>query len=172
MCMALVFQYGSNCSTERLNSQDRLRGQAVAVGWAETVENYRLQFDVWSVRNECAASDIVPGGDAPVQGVLYEIPDRLLSRNTTPIGRKSLDAIEGNAYLRQTIRVRKRDGTIVDAVTYVVQVPARDLLTSIEYVRHIVSGLREHGAAEEYIVRVKEVAAANNPEIAEDVRRL
>jgi len=170
--MALVFQYGSNCSAERLNSQDRLRGDAVPVGWAETVENYRLQFDVWSSRNECAASDIILGGDTPVQGVLYEIPDRLLSRNTTPIGRKSLDAIEGNAYARQAIRVRKRDGTIVEAQTYVVQTSARALLTSIEYVRHIVSGLRKHGATEEYIVLVKEVAAANNPNIAEDVRKL
>ena len=170
--MALVFQYGSNCSTQRFNSQDRLRGDAVPVGWAETVDNYQLEFDVWSVGNGCAASDIVLGGDAPVQGALYEIPDRLLSRKTTPIGRRSLDAIEGNAYQRQTIRVRKRDGAVVDALTYAVKTPARDLLTSVDYVKHIINGLREHGATNEYILRVKEIAAANNPSIAEGLRRL
>jgi cation transport regulator ChaC len=170
--MALVFQYGSNCSAQRLNSQDRLRGDARPVGWAETVDNYELRFDVWSNGNECAASDIALGGDARVQGVLYEVPDRLMNRATTPIGRKSFDAIEGNAYERRPIRVRKRDGNIVEAETYVVRTPARDLLTSIDYVRHIVSGLREHGADDAYILRVKEAAITNNPAIAEEVRGL
>ncbi len=170
--MALIFQYGSNCSSQRINSSDRLRGDAVAVGWAETEDNYELQFDVWSNRNECAASDIVRGGDAPVQGVLYEVPDNLISRATTPIGRQSFDAIEGNAYERRLIRLRKRNGTIVEAETYVVRTPARDLLTSIDYVRHIVSGLRENGADDAYILRVKNAAAANNPGIADEVQRL
>jgi hypothetical protein len=68
--MALVFQYGSNCSAERLNSRDRFRGDALPVGWAETLDNYELQFAAWSNGNECAASDIALGGDAPVQGVI------------------------------------------------------------------------------------------------------
>ena len=53
----LVFQYGSNCSTARLNSHDRLRGDAVALGRAD-LDGYQLAFDVWSDGNNCAASDI------------------------------------------------------------------------------------------------------------------
>lgn len=170
--MALIFQYGSNCLSQRINSTDRLSGDAVSMGWAETVDNYELQFDVWSTQNECAASDIVLGGDAPVQGVLYEVPGHLIGRSTTPIGRRSFDAIEGNAYERRPIRLRRRNGSIVDAETYVVRTRARDLLTSVDYVRNIVSGLREHGADAAYILRVKNAAAANNPAIAEEVQRL
>lgn len=170
--MALVFQYGSNCSTARLNSAERLQGNAIPVGLAETVDNYELRFDVWSTGNNCAAADIVPEGDGTVLGVLYEVPDELMDRDTAPRGRKSFDAIEGNAYERRSIRVKRQDGTIVDAVTYVVCQPARDLRTSLEYVRHIVTGLRENGAGEEYITRVKHAAASNNPDIEEQIEGL
>jgi len=54
-----VFQYGSNCSATRLNSRERLGGAAIPIGIAETVEEYQLQFDVWSDGNNCAAADIV-----------------------------------------------------------------------------------------------------------------
>ncbi len=170
--MALIFQYGSNCSNERINSSDRLKGDAVALGWAETVDNYQLQFDVWSISNGCAASDIVVGGDSPAQGVLYEVPDALVTRPTAPVGRRSFDAIEGDAYARKPIRVRRRDGTIVDAQTYVVRTPRAGLRTSLAYVTHIVRGLREHGADEAYITNIKDAAARNNPDIAEAVRQL
>ena len=39
--MALVFQYGSNCSESQFNSQDRLCGDAVFVTIAETVDDCR-----------------------------------------------------------------------------------------------------------------------------------
>lgn len=170
--MALVFQYGSNCSTARLNSAERLQGDATPVGLVETVDNYELRFDVWSTRNNCAAADIVPGGADTVLGVLYEVPDKLMDSDTAPKGRKSFDAIEGNGYERRSIRVKRQDGTIVNAVTYVVRQPARDLRTSIEYVRHIVDGLRENGAHQRYITRVKHAATSNNPDIAEQIERL
>jgi gamma-glutamylcyclotransferase (GGCT)/AIG2-like uncharacterized protein YtfP len=170
--MALVFQYGSNCSSARLNSEERLQGDAVIIGWAETIDNYELKFDVWSTKNNCAAANIVPGGDTRVQGVLYEIPDDLLDRNTAPRGRKSLDAIEGKNYARKSIRVRKRDGDTVVAQTYVVTQPKDDLLTSAEYVNYIISGLREHGADEAYIDKVKNIAARNHPMIAKEVSAL
>ncbi len=174
--MALVFQYGSNCSEVRLNSRDRMRGDATRLGLAETVDNYELRFDVWSTTNRCAASDIVAGGDAPVKGVLYEVPDWLMSRETVKgKGRKSFDAIEGEStnYRRRKIRVRKcADGSIVDAVTYVVKTPTSGLETSANYVRHIVGGLRENGACEAYIKRVKDAAVANNSAIEKEVNAM
>jgi hypothetical protein len=50
--------------------------------------------------------------------------------------------------------------------------PQPGLLTSIDYVRHIVDGLREHGVPEEYVAEVKEIASANNPAIAAQVNQL
>ena len=170
--MVLVFQYGSNCSEQRLNSPERLRGDAVDLGLAETVDGYELDFDVLSTVNNCAASDLRLRGNEPAQGVLYQIPDHLLSRDTTPAGRKSFDAIEGRAYRRQTIRVKRHDGTLVDAETYLVINPQPNLRTSLDYVRNIVQGLRDHGADASYLQKVKDIAARNNPTIAQQVQAL
>ncbi len=57
--MPLVFQYGSNCDAERLNSPERLGGAAVDRGLARTVQEYDIGFDVRSQINQCAASDLV-----------------------------------------------------------------------------------------------------------------
>jgi len=108
------------------------------MGWAETIDNYQLKFDVWSRSNGCAAADLVCGGDFPAQGVLYEVPDNLMSRDSAPAGRRSFDAIEGDAYVRRSIAVKRRDGTIVEAQTYVVLTPQTGLLTSADYVAHII----------------------------------
>ena len=79
--MALVFQYGSNMSVVRLNSDGRLAGDAKAVCVATTVEPFELVFSVWSKSNSCAAADLLPSSAGRnVYGVLYEIPDFLLLR--------------------------------------------------------------------------------------------
>jgi cation transport regulator ChaC len=173
--MALVFQYGSNCSESEINRENRLRGDAKFAGIAETVEDFELAFDVHSTGRACAASDIVRRPGAKVWGVLYNIPDNLIRRDTAPRGRKSLDAIEGQCtnYKRETIKVRRPDGDIVEALTYTVKDPQLGLRTNADYVRHIVCGLREHeGVPNEYIAKVKAIAAANNPDIAAEVQRL
>lgn len=84
----LVFQYGSNCSDAQINGTERLKGEASFVTKAETVDDYELAFDVLSKNRDCAAADIVgkPGGK--VWGVLYEVPEYLIGRDTTPYGRK------------------------------------------------------------------------------------
>ena len=173
--MTLVFQYGSNCSEREINGRDRLRGDAKFVGIAETVEDFEIAFDVDSTNRGCAASDIVrkPGGK--VCGVLYEIPDYLIRRSSAQAhGRKSLDAIEGEGtnYKRDMIQVRRPDGQIIEAFTYTVISPKPGLKTSVNYVRLIVHGLREHKISDEYIAKVKAIAAVNNPEIAAEVEKL
>jgi hypothetical protein len=50
--------------------------------------------------------------------------------------------------------------------------PREGLRTNLEYVGYIVRGLREHGVAAEYIVKVKAIAIANNPAIAAEVNAL
>ncbi|MGH9342363.1 MAG: gamma-glutamylcyclotransferase, partial [Terriglobia bacterium] len=110
------------------------------------VEDFELAFDVWSCKRGCAASDIVRKLGGKVWGALYEVPDYLIARETAKARRrKSLDAIEGAGtnYKRETIKVRRPNGAIVPTLTYIVTSPKPGLKTNIDYVRHIVTGLRE-----------------------------
>jgi hypothetical protein len=173
--MALVFQYGSNCSESQINGKERLCGDAKFLSIAETVDDFQLAFNVWSKGRACAASDIVASPGSKVWGVLYDVPDFLIDRKTAgPFKRKSLDAIEGEGanYARHYIAVKSADGRILNAITYRVIDPKPDLETNIEYVRCIIEGLREHGVANEYLTRVKSIASANNPAIAFQIEQL
>ena len=173
--MALVFQYGSNCSESQFNSQDRLCGDAKFVTIAETVDDYQLAFDVWSTGRGCAASDIVASPGNKVWGVVYDVPDFLMARDTAAQRkRKSLDAIEGEGtnYARHPITVKSANGELLAATTYRVIHPRAGLRTNVEYVGYIVRGLREHGVAAEYIAKVKAIAIVNNPTIAAAVNAL
>jgi AIG2 family protein len=170
--MALVFQFGSNASSTRLNSDDRLRGDAKDLGLVRTEAMFELDFDVWSDGNECAAADLRSGTGRVIWGVLYDVPDYLISRATSDT-RKSLDAIEGPRYQRRAIAVQAQDGTMLEnVVTYTVREPQQGLQTSLDYVSHILTGLREHGAADEYLAYVKDRAITNNPGLAADLKRL
>jgi hypothetical protein len=173
--MTLVFQYGSNCLESEINSQSRLCNDARFVGIAETVEDFELSFDVQSTGRRCAAADIVrkPGGKA--WGVLYEVPDWLINRETAKArSRKSFDEIEGEGtnYKREMIKVRCPDDKILSALTYTVKCPKTGLKTNADYVRHIVYGLREHGVSDGYIATLKTIAVSNNPDIAAEVAKL
>ena len=169
--MALVFQYLSNTNTERLNAAERLNGRAGDLGAAQTVEGYRLVFDVWSAGNKCAAADLVPQGNRPAWGVLFEIPDELLSRATSGAAR-SFDQIEGEGtnYRRYWLPVHDRAGRLVIALTYVVIRPQRDLRTSEAYVRHILKGLRDHEVPQNYIDDVRAIAIANIGGVIRELR--
>jgi gamma-glutamylcyclotransferase (GGCT)/AIG2-like uncharacterized protein YtfP len=173
--MALVFQYGSNCLDSQINSKDRLCGDAKFIAIAETVEEFQLAFDVWSKGRGCAASDMVASPGNKVWGVLYEMPDFLIERNTAAAqNRKSLDAIEGEGtnYRRETITVRRENGPNITALTYRVPEPKQGLETSLEYVGYIVKGLRERGVREDYIEDIKKIAQANNPAITTQLQVL
>ena len=164
--MALVFQYGSNTSSHRLNSYDRLRGDARKLGLVCTKEPHQLDFTVWSNSNKCAAADIVPGSGRTIWGVLYKIPDHLIHRETSG-ERKSLDEIEGedNNYRRLEIYLRYRNGRPINqkVITYVVKERKPNLETSIDYVSHIINGLKEFNAPKGYIEYVKQRVIKNNP---------
>jgi hypothetical protein len=170
--MALVFQFGSNCADSQINGEERLRGDAKFVALVRTVEDFALAFNVWSKNRNCAASDIVPHPGTKVWGALYEVPDDLIERKSARArGRKSLDEIEGEGmnYGRESIAVCGADGKKITAQTYRVKNPKPNLRTSLEYVGYILTGLRERGAAEEYIASVKKIAIQNNPELASSI---
>jgi hypothetical protein len=175
--MVLVFQYGSNCLESEINSRKRLKGKAMFVDIAKTIENYKLDFDVYSENRGCAAADIVRTcQDKRVWGVLYRVDDNLISRKTAPKGSKSFDAIEGEGknYRRHCLPVRRdRNGPIVMALTYVAIKPSKRVKkTSLEYVQLIIKGLREHNVAERYINEIKEIISNHSPRLAKKVANL
>lgn len=167
--MALVFQYGSNMSVARLNSEERLVGDARPICVARTVEPFDLMFTVWSQSNKCAAADIVPGKTGrSIYGVVYEVPDFLLSRETAiQQNRKSLDAIEGEGtnYVRAKIELITEDESTFCATTYVVKDRRTDLKTCFPYVRHILIGLKEHNIPDEYCQYVRSKITENNADL-------
>ncbi len=163
----LVFQYGSNMSSARLNHSDRLNGDSQVISTSSTVEQFDLAFTVWSRSNKCAAADIVPSGTGrSIYGVLYDIPDYLIGRDTAKEeGRKSLDAIEneGTNYRRTSVNVITPTGDLKTAMTYVVLNRTYGLVTSKDYAQHIVDGLYEHIFPEEYRRYVMTQIEINNP---------
>ncbi len=171
--MAIVFQYGSNAESDRLNSINRLKGDARCIGMAYTDGDFELDFTTWSEGNQCAAADIVSGPGRKIWGVLYEVPDQLIKRETSG-SRKSFDAVEGKNYQRVGINLRHPDGSPVTehVITYVVKERQPNIRTSLDYVKHIIKGLRDNDAPDEYIEYVKKRATDNNPDLRPDIKEL
>ncbi len=173
--MVLVFQYGSNLSSERINANDRLQGNARLAGIAYTEEDFELKFTVWSKSNNCAVADIVPGSGGKIWGIMYEIPDYLIRRETSGY-RKSLDAIEGEGqnYKRITIVLRYPDGRPFEqkVITYVGMERKSGIHTSLKYASYIIMGLREHNMPREYVDYVKEQVIRNNPRLKGEIEIL
>jgi gamma-glutamylcyclotransferase (GGCT)/AIG2-like uncharacterized protein YtfP len=171
----LIFQYGSNAHADRLNSDKRMKGDARSVGIAHTKYDFELEFSVWSVTNDCAAANIVPGHGRKIWGVLYEIPEHLIKRETSG-NRKSLDAIEGEGtnYWRTEIAVTDPSQPLSEkkAVTYIALNPKPGLHTSLEYASHIVLGLREHNVDPDYIQYVRGRIIGNDPTLMKAVESL
>lgn len=162
----LIFQYGSNLSSQRLNSPERLQGQARVVDIAHTVTGWRFGFPVWGGINDCAAAGILPGGDKPVWGVIYEIPDTWVVHGDGV----SLDRIEneGVDYDRGPIDLQLTDGREPPAPvhTYHPRDPRHDRITQWHYVEHILAGVDEHGLPEYYRRRLERAIIDNNPSLA------
>lgn len=165
----LVFQYGSNMSSERLNGPDRLQNDALFIAIVNTVKKFELAFNIFSKTNNCAAADLVEGANGRhIMGVLYDVPDFLIERGTAKLkNRKSLDQIEGEGsnYDRISIEVRMPEGEVKNVTTYVVRTKAQDLKTSEAYTQHIVNGLREHRFPQEYFEYIILTIEDNNIEL-------
>jgi len=173
--MAIVFQYGSNTLMERLNSKDRLDCDAVPLGLAFTEGKFDLDFTYYSKTNGCASADLRTNGTKQIYGVLYKIPNNRLFRSKDK-SVKTLDEIEGEGSAYRRIRIRVVPTMVkqapCEAWTYVVINPQQGLKTCIQYVRHIIKGLRDHYAPDDYIDYVKERARENNSDIADELEEL
>jgi len=160
--LGIVFQYGSNTCAARLNSPSRLSSDAKPIDKAQTVDDYEIFFNVLSLKNQCAASNICLREGSKVWGVLYDIPDELIRGK--PKGRKSLEQIEGQKYNEQPILVVKPNGDRVPAVTFAADKAncQESLSTSVWYLSWILYGLREHKVDEDYIEHVRQRAIDTN----------
>ncbi|MDP7385622.1 MAG: gamma-glutamylcyclotransferase family protein [Nitrospinota bacterium] len=173
--MPLVFQYGSNTSSKRLNSDERLEGDANSLGLARTVENFELTFSHLSKRNKCATAHLQSGVGRKIFGVFYDISEDRVFRNKGG-QKKTLDEIEGEGkeYCRTKISVVlvKDPGESFPACTYLVKGPKNSVETNTSYVGYIIAGLREHCAPLEYIEYVKRQAVSNNPSLEPEVQNM
>ncbi len=169
--MALVFQYGSNTSEVRLNSENRLNGTAKKIEIVYTLDKFDFDFTVWSKGNKCAVADLIPNGKNNIWGVLYKIPDERVFRNMKKGKEKCLDQIEGEGYnyKRIKIKVSNTKGEIIDdeVYTYVALDIKREdnLKTNKDYVTHIINGLNENKIPNDYIDYVIGKINNNNPNI-------
>jgi hypothetical protein len=156
--MPLVFQYGSNCDSKRLNNSERLNGDAVDLGLVQTVDEYEIAFNKWSTKGRNAAADLTRTrkGGRRCWGVLYQV---------SRAGFKKLrEDIEGPGYRPQRVLVEDTAGAVKTVTTFRVRRARREnhRHTSFDYVRHIVSGLRAHDAPEEYVQYIINVAIQTN----------
>jgi len=164
--MAFVFQYGSNMSSSRINSPIRLHGDARFVCLAFTADLYDFEFTVFSKSNDCAAANIHPNPTGrQIWGVVYEIPDNLIKRETAG-NRKSLDAIEGEGSTYERVYILLRKQADVDfpmpVITYVALKRINDIRTSAEYAGHIIRGAMEHNLPSDYISYIKNKIIEND----------
>ena len=68
----LLFQYGSNMSSARLNAADRLNGAAMD-GHIACLPCHGIRFDLFSVNNDCGVTYIAPSDSETMWGVLSKV---------------------------------------------------------------------------------------------------
>jgi len=57
--MTVIYQYDIHMNLDYLNSPERLGGKARKIGLAK-LQDYELQFDLYSKNNRSAVADIIP----------------------------------------------------------------------------------------------------------------
>lgn len=169
---ALLFQYGSNMSEQRLRAKIREHqsyapagaGLDVRLLGCARLKGWRFVLDLYSARQACLVGDIVEGEDRDeVWGALYELDRQLLVRSD---GRRSvLDRIEGHRtevdpenYRLITVTVELA-GDPREAHTYVGDDDARGRCSSYhpdakprpDYLRAILDGADALGLPARYV---------------------
>jgi len=169
---ALLFQYGSNMSEQRLRAKIREHQRYAPAGadldvrliGCARLKGWRFVLDLYSARQACLVGDIVEGEDGDeVWGALYELDRQLLVRSD---GRRSvLDRIEGRRteidpenYRPTTVTV-ELDGDPREAHTYVGGEDARqrcrldhpDAKPRPDYLRAILDGGNAVGLPSRYM---------------------
>ncbi len=107
---------------------------------AAFLEGWQMVFSKRG-RDGSGKANLVENLGAVTWGVLY-----LLKGSELDL----LDRIE-IGYERMGVHVRQRDGTMIEAVTYVSQELTNDPRPSREYKEYVLSGAREHDLPQDYL---------------------
>jgi len=149
----LYFAYGSNMLSERLRS----RITALNIVGRASLKDKQVVFNKRS-KDRSGKANLVESVGCVTWGVLYEINAQDLDK---------LDKIE-DGYERVAVRVRKPDGSEVEAVTYVSEKTTNDSRPYRWYKKLLLSGAREHNLPQDYIAYLEgfRVKPDNDSEIA------
>jgi cation transport regulator ChaC len=145
------FAYGSNMDSKRLECRIGRKNLEWEVG---CLRDYRLTFDK-PAEDGSGYANIQPCQGEIVYGVLYRLTRKELEK---------LDKYEGvyegvpNHYYRGTVKVKTRDGSIVEAETYFASKPVQGLKPRLDYLQHLVCGAEEHGLPDEYVGKLKKTS--------------
>lgn len=169
---ALLFQYGSNMSEQRLRDKIREHRRYAPAGadldvrllGCARLKGWEFVLDLYSAQQGCLVGDIVEGeDDGEVRGALYELDRQLLVRSD---GRRSvLDRIEGHRTERDPENYRpitvtvELAGDLREAHTYVGDDDARrrcssdhpDAKPRPDYLRAILDGANAVGLPTGYV---------------------
>jgi cation transport regulator ChaC len=146
-----VFAFGSNMCSGRFR---HYRMHPEGEGRAALLSEYRLLFNKKSNDGSGKANaELHPGGQ--VRGVLYAIPDADL---------KTLDDGE-KGYYRTKLPVSTTDSSITEAWVYLASEPSNDsaLRPYTWYKRFLVEGARQHALLPEYIAKLEQIEATQDP---------
>jgi len=152
------FAYGSNMSYHRMRQR---------VPAAERIGIARL--DGWVLRfhkpslDGSGKADIVPvvGGRAVVWGVLWSLGET---------GWEAMDAFEGDGYQRMPLLVLTADGGTHRVVAYCATDSDPSLLPYSWYREHAVRGAIEAELPPDYIMRLRSIRSAVDPDAARAAR--
>jgi gamma-glutamylcyclotransferase (GGCT)/AIG2-like uncharacterized protein YtfP len=144
----LYFAYGSNLSSARL----RARLEDVRPAGPARLGDHRLALNKRG-HDGSAKANIVPHPGETVWGALYELAHGHLD---------DLDRFEGG-YERATVAVERREGGLVEAVTYRSTLLVEDWLPFDWYHAHLVEGAREHGLPAEWVARLEALPGGAGP---------
>jgi hypothetical protein len=181
---ALLFQYGSNMSEQRLTAKIRTHQSYAPVGadldvrllGCARLKGWRFVLDLYSARQSCLVGDIVEGEDRDeVWGALYELDRQLLVRSDRK--RSVLDRIEGHRtevdpenYQPATVTVDFA-GELIDALTYVGSAQARERCHSdhseasarFDYVHAVLEGAKSIDLPSDYLRMLEATLKADLP---------
>jgi hypothetical protein len=149
-------------SSERLRAPERIpEAEGVEAAWSDDL--FDFTFPVWSETKKRAASGIVRNGlGRRIFGVIFTVPYDLIDRTCGRKGRRTLDAIEGEGanYKRTTITVKGiASGQGYEAITYLPIEHSWKAPTDLEYANHILAGLDEWHAPQDYVEYVRTAIA-------------
>ena len=148
----LYFAYGSNLDTARLET----RLKHIPESKPARLPDYRLIFDKKAKNGEGTYANIVRAPGSEVWGVVYFFDSTDLALLD------KCEGVSGGHYEHEHLEVEIENGVLVQAISYKAcsKWIALECRPTMEYLRHVIEGARNHGLSETYIDQVTKIATA------------